>query len=1013
MLTASRDGTLKYWDLPANETHGGASSSTSPPPSSLRYSLEEHTGWVNDAVVLPPASSSAQASRDSRRVVSASNDNLMKVWQVDEEKQGAGVLGALLSLRYHVDYVTCLAYAPHRALLASAGLDARAVVSDLEAATRVLTLPAGENDSYGGSAHRSSGGTTSHRGSTSSAQASAAQRCTVGQFSGSGQYVPQLLASPTAHSAREGGTYDHSRGNYAEDNGGSSGANGASVWSLASTRNASLLVCGTASCVVRGWDPRSGVRLWRLRGHTENVRALVLSDDGTICISGSADRTVRVWDIGMRRCIHVFDAHSDSVWALAAAGSSCGYSMGAESGGAGGMLSEVFSGGRDGLLLSHDLRLMQTGVVVKEPSPLQAIAIPADGIEMWASAADSHVRRHVKPSSLASSVPASTGDDSVVLTGTPRLVDYKVLDGKRQVLVKDSCNQLALWDVTNGQCVDFPVPPVTTTPEGKTEEDVMKRALLQVNRPVSVPNWFSCDLSLGSLSVYLDVSQCFKAEPDEADLVLPSANGAAVRGGAARSGETTASAAPANLGTKTLRALFENWVRLPSSAGHGNAADRAAGRTGNAAAAAARRPLSARSRFFSAPPPQQQDSNTGALRWDDDQPPGTPSGQGGLTEPPTGGSSSSSFPPATALTLIGRNGSTMGYRGRLYCGFFNGSESPELLPPWVVDVVWNQRPPPEELCGERTLMFTLTRCPSELALPLLPNSYCVATPRTRVRRLMGYLVHMLDFDWSTPTKSNARRPSSAVSLVTRLGRCCVAPGSRGRAGSGDSWGSQSDGGGDAEGGDVGGIARGNTPKRSRGSSRDRSAGVASGTRRSFGLRRNEDDANGMANNAIGRVCIDGSPAPLPSVPAQASGSGRRGSNGAGVQPGGSTPPDESCVEILCNDHLVDPETSLATVRDFIWKKPNAELVLCYRRAARVVMPTSPSPPPPLLPGGNGNGAAKEQAAASSSNGVGDDRGGQDDTPELKLNGMDGAWAHGQGSDAPREDVREPGAAPKE
>jgi len=1012
LLTASRDGTLKCWDLPANETHVGATSSTLP-PTQLRCSLEEHTAWVNDAVVLPPVSGSAHATRDSRRIVSASNDNLMKVWQVDEEKQGAGVVGALLSLRYHVDYVTCLAYAPHRALLASAGLDARAVISDLEAATRVLTLPVSDNDSYAGSSQRSSSGTAPHRSTTSSSPPSAAQRCVVGQFSGSGQYVPQLLASPTAHSSsRDGATYEHSRGNYTEDNGSSNGCNGASVWSLASTRNASLLVCGTASCVVRGWDPRSGVRLWRLRGHTENVRALVLSDDGTICISGSADRTVRVWDIGMRRCVHVFEVHHDSVWALAAAGSSCGYSMGAESGGAGGMLTEVFSGGRDGLLLSHDLRLMQTGLVVREPSPLQAIAVPSDGIEIWASAADSHVRRHAKPGGLVpppgampsqmSPMPPAAGDDSIVLTGTPRLIDYKVLDGKRQVLVRDACNQLALWDVTNGQCVDFPTPtsPAASEGNGKLEEDVMKRALVQVNRPVSVPNWFNCDLSLGSLSVYLDVSQCFKAEPDDGDVVVPSAIGATIRGVAGRSGETTASVAPANLGTKTLRALFENWVRFPTNGtGHGNAADRAAARTGNS-----RRPLSARSRVFTAPPALHQDSGGGPLRWDDDQPPGTPADQGGLTEPPAGGSSSSSFPPATALILIGRNGSTIGYRGRLYCGFFNGSESPELLPPWVVDVVWNQRPPPEELCGERTLMFSLARCPSEMALPLLPNAYCVATPRTRIRRLMGYLVRVLDFDWSTPAKSNARRPSSAVSLVTRLGRCCVAPASRGRAASSDSCGSQSDG-GDGEAGDVGSSTRGSASRRNRGSSRERpgslagyhggSAQAAGGGRRSFGLRRNEDEANGMSNNAIGRVRIDGSPAPLPSVPAQGPGSGRRGTNGPGMAPAGSMPPDESCVEILCNDCLVDPEMSLATVRDFIWKKTNAELVLCYRRAARAVMPTSPPPPPPLLPGGSSG--AKEQ----------------DTTSELKLNGVTGAWARGQGSEVPLEDARDPSSAPKE
>ena len=179
------------------------------------------------------------------------------------------------------------------------GLDARAVVSDLEAATRVLTLPATDGgEPYAGSSSlRASPTSTSSHRSTSSPPA-AALRCAVGKFSGAGQYIPQLMAS--ANSARESPSYEASRGGYSEDGNSGSSRGGASVWSLASTRNASLLVCGTASCMVRGWDPRSGVRLWRLRGHTENVRVLVLSDDGTLCISGSADRTVRVWDVGMK-----------------------------------------------------------------------------------------------------------------------------------------------------------------------------------------------------------------------------------------------------------------------------------------------------------------------------------------------------------------------------------------------------------------------------------------------------------------------------------------------------------------------------------------------------------------------------------------------------------------------------------------------------------------------------------------------------------------------------------------
>mmetsp|Transcript_50324 Transcript_50324/g.78664 ORF Transcript_50324/g.78664 Transcript_50324/m.78664 type:complete len:1075 (-) Transcript_50324:84-3308(-) len=970
VVTASRDGTLKCWDFPvsASETHGGACSSTAPPPQ-LRCSLEEHTAWVNDAVVLPPSGSGADASRDSRRIVSASNDNLLKFWHLDEERQGAGVCGALMSLRYHVDYVTCLAYAPQRALLVSAGLDSRVVVSDLEAATRVLMIPTNDAEDQYGTRQASS---SPQRGGN--AQAQAAHRCTVGSFSGAGQYIPQLLVSPNAN--RESGG--------AEDSGGREGGScGASVWSLATTRNASLLVCGTASCVVRGWDPRSGARLWRLRGHTENVRALAMSDDGTICISGSADRTVRVWDVGMRRCVHVFDAHHDSVWALGVAGYSCGWAntVGADGTGAGGMMDKVFSGGRDGLVLVHDLRLFSTGLVVREPSPLQALAVPSDPTEIWAPAADSHVRRHSVPTSLipyspvvsrddtvppgAAPVPVAgqipvAGDDCIAIAGTPRLIDYKVLHNKRQVLVRDACDQLSLWDVTNGQYVDFPLPGAPSSGSGiETEkiDDVIKRALAQVNKPVSVPNWFTCDLSLGSLSVYLDANQCFKAESEE-DTSLPSsvaasrvgvvsAQGGIVRNGQSRVAETPASAAPVNLGARTLRTLFDSWVRLPAGiAAQAAAANQAGGgRTGGSG----QRRAQTHPRIFVAPPVQADTSGqngTLAQRWDDDQPLGTPADQQGPTDLPAGNSSLQSFPPATGLFLVGRNGRSVGYRGRLYCGLFNGTEAPELIPPWAVDVVWNQRPPPEELCGERMMMFTLMRCPSELALPPLQTPFCVAAPRTNIRRLMGYLVRVLEFDWDAPAKTVARRPGSAVSLVSRLGRCCTVPTARGSGGRAHSSDCSSDGGDPP----VVRSAGGGSSRRS--NSRERAAAHGNSNasqRRAFGLRRGEEEVGANVGLA-GRVRIDGSPAPLPSVPAGTS--ARKGGSGVAVSSGGAVP-DERFVEIVCNDSLVDPDMSLATVRDFMWRKPGHEMILCYRRAARAVMPTSPAPPPPLLSPGGG------------------------------------------------------------
>ena len=45
-------------------------------------------------------------------------------------------------------------------------------------------------------------------------------------------------------------------------------------------------------------------------------RALVFNQQGTMCLSGSSDHTIRLWDLGQQRCVQTFAVHTDSVWCL-------------------------------------------------------------------------------------------------------------------------------------------------------------------------------------------------------------------------------------------------------------------------------------------------------------------------------------------------------------------------------------------------------------------------------------------------------------------------------------------------------------------------------------------------------------------------------------------------------------------------------------------------------------------------------------------------------------------------
>jgi len=61
------------------------------------------------------------------------------------------------------------------------------------------------------------------------------------------------------------------------------------------------------------WDYVAKKKLRSIRGHVMPVLALDYDGTGTLVSSGSADRSVRVWDIPRGHCTHVFREHTDIV----------------------------------------------------------------------------------------------------------------------------------------------------------------------------------------------------------------------------------------------------------------------------------------------------------------------------------------------------------------------------------------------------------------------------------------------------------------------------------------------------------------------------------------------------------------------------------------------------------------------------------------------------------------------------------------------------------------------------
>ncbi|KAF9552075.1 WD40 repeat-like protein [Agrocybe pediades] len=89
-----------------------------------------------------------------------------------------------------------------------------------------------------------------------------------------------------------------------------------SVYALASDPFGRTIASGSPERVIRLWDPRTGRRTGKLVGHTDNIRAILISEDSKYLLTGSADASIKLWSLATQRCLHTFAHHADSVWSL-------------------------------------------------------------------------------------------------------------------------------------------------------------------------------------------------------------------------------------------------------------------------------------------------------------------------------------------------------------------------------------------------------------------------------------------------------------------------------------------------------------------------------------------------------------------------------------------------------------------------------------------------------------------------------------------------------------------------
>ncbi|KAK5985520.1 WD repeat-containing protein 48 [Trichostrongylus colubriformis] len=273
-----------------------------------------------------------------------------------------------------------------------------------------------------------------------------------------------------------------------------------SIYALAMNDSGTVIVSGSTEKVLRIWDPRTCQKIMKLRGHTENIRAVVISPDGTKCLSASADATVRLWDLGQQRCIATCLAHQEGVWTLQTDNA----------------FSFMYSAGRDRRVFRTPIcDFAQSHLLFEEDAFVKKLLLDNHDhpTALWSATWNSTIKRWPLPSDTQLSIGDGQMDDDfahltinslhrspdIVTAGATSIKQAGVLNDKRHVITKDSDDCIGLYDVLAGRKVaDFGKRPF---------EDVV----LEHNRKVFVPSWFSVDYKSGMLQITLEEGDVFSA----------------------------------------------------------------------------------------------------------------------------------------------------------------------------------------------------------------------------------------------------------------------------------------------------------------------------------------------------------------------------------------------------------------------------------------------------------------------------------------------------------------------
>jgi hypothetical protein len=186
------------------------------------------------------------------------------------------------------------------------------------------------------------------------------------------------------------------------------------------------VVSGSADHTLRVWDLATGETKTTLQGHTSRVSAVVVTPDGRHVVSRSWDNTLRVWDLATGQTKTTLQGHTSRVWAVAVTPDG----------------RHVVSGSADHTLRVWDLATGQTKTTLQGHT--NAVVVTPDGRHVVSGSADHTLRVW----------DLVTGETKTTLQGHTSWVTAVIVTPDGRHVVSGSCdNTLRVWDLESGEVI--------------------------------------------------------------------------------------------------------------------------------------------------------------------------------------------------------------------------------------------------------------------------------------------------------------------------------------------------------------------------------------------------------------------------------------------------------------------------------------------------------------------------------------------------------------------------------